>query len=326
MDPSLSAAIGSVATTSPHNTIQLLGTDERLRRRTDARHAGQQSIACRRALTAARVALFRAAAEQFVLRAWGYDERMRLRRTLGAVGLIVVAGVIAGAIVRERASRSDPVGPDEALAAFDSAGRQQAPKGGPAPGVYRYRVVGTETGGAGPFSIHRRLPSQATLVVTGDGHGWNAELSYSRQHIEGARYVIRDGAILVTSRRTKVTFAGFGQDDRRNADPPSVFLPAGAVVGTHWSEQSRTGDIDVRGENRVLRAERIAVAGVVVDTLVIESRSTITGTHPGTRTEVQWWAPSLGLAVRDTVTMDIGGVFGFSTDIEADLVDTRPVR
>jgi hypothetical protein len=251
---------------------------------------------------------------------------MRLRRIVIGGGIVAVGIVAAGLVVRDRAGHSDPVGASEALAAFNAAGTTPAPPGGPTAGVYRYRVVGSETGGAGPFSVRRQLPSEATMVVTGAGQGWDAELSYSRQHIEGARYVIRDGAILVTSRRTKVTFAGFGQDDRRDADPPSVFLPANATVGTRWSDNSRTGDIDVRGENRILRAERVTIGTVAVQTLVIEARSSITGAHPGTRTEVIWWAPALGIPVRSTIAMDIGGVFGFSTDIETRLVSTQPAR
>lgn len=251
---------------------------------------------------------------------------MRLRRILVGVGLVATGVATAGLVVRDRASRSDPVGADEAVAAFTAAGTTSAPNGGPQPGVYRYRVVGSEEGGAGPFSVRRDLPAEALLVVTGSGDGWYAELSYSRQHIEGARYVIRDGAILVTSRRTKVTFAGFGRDDRREADPPSVFMPANALVGTRWSENSRTGDVEVRGENRVLRSQRITLGSEVVDTLVVEAKSRITGAHPGTRTEVIWWAPELGIPARSTVRMDIGGVFGFSTDIQTQLLSATPVR
>jgi hypothetical protein len=234
--------------------------------------------------------------------------------------VFVVLLAIGWGVLRQVAGTSDPVTDREALSTFNAAPRGSVPAGGPAPGVYRYRATGSERGGAGPLSISRDTPAEARLVVTSSGSGWEAELSYSRQHIEGARYELRDGAIRVTSRRTKVTFAGFGQDDRRTVDPPSVFLPAGAAPGTQWTEVFHTGDISVSTRNRVLRTEHVTVDGKGLDTLVVESRSTTNGVHPGTRTETLWWAPALGLPVRWDVDMDIGGVFAFRSRISVALL------
>lgn len=239
------------------------------------------------------------------------------------VGLAVL--VIGWLVLRQVAGTSDPVSDREALATFTTAARGTVPAGGPVPGVYRYRATGTERGGAGPLVVTRDLPRDARLVVTPRDGGWEAEVAYSRQHIEGARYVVRDGAIRVTWRRTKVTFAGFGRDDRRAVTPPSVFLPAGPDVGADWAEEYRTGDISVRAESRILRRERVAVDGARFETLVIESRSTTSGAHPGTRTETLWWSPLLGLPVRWDVDMDIGGVFAFRARSTLVLATTVPV-
>ena len=247
---------------------------------------------------------------------------MPVRVLIALVGLLAIGWVV----LRQVAGTSDPVTDREALSTFNAAPRGSVPAGGPAPGVYRYRATGSERGGAGPLSISRDVPAEARLVVTPSGSGWEAELSYSRQHIEGARYEVRDGAILVTSRRTKVTFAGFGQDDRRAVDPPSVFLPAGARPGTHWTEAFHTGDISVSTQNRVLRPERVAVDGKGLDTLVVDSRSTTSGVHPGTRNETLWWAPALRLPVRWDVTMNIGGVFAFHSRISVALSSAIAAR
>lgn len=250
------------------------------------------------------------------------SRRFRLLRGLLVVGVLLAVG--AGVLLT-MAGDSDPVSDQDALAAFKAAPAGAIPASGPDPGVYRYRATGTERGGAGPLTVSRDLPAQALLVVTSRPDGWEAELSYSRQHIEGARYVLRDGAIVVTWRRTKVTFAGFGRDDRRAAEPASVFVPAELVPGHTWTERYRTGDITVASVNRVLRRERLPVGGDPVDTFVIESRSTTTGAHPGTRTELMWWAPSLGLPVRLDVDMDIGGVFAFRARTRVELVGTAPL-
>ncbi len=251
-----------------------------------------------------------------------------LRRSRSIRVLVAVAAllVVAWVVVRQVAGSSDPVTDRDALATFNAATPGAVPAGGPAPGVYRYRAKGNERGGAGPLAIGRDLPAEARLVVTPSENGWDAELSYSRQHIETARYEVRDGALRITWRRTKVTFAGFGSDDRRVIDPPSVFLPAGAAPGAHWSEAYRTGDISVQSDNRILRAEHVPVDGANVDVLVVVSRATTSGRHPGTRTETLWWASTLGLPVRWDVDMDIGGVFAFRARIRLELVSAIPMK
>jgi hypothetical protein len=222
-----------------------------------------------------------------------------------------LALAVAGVVLWRSAGSSDPVSQDEALAAFRAAGGGGGAAGGPAPGVYRYTASGSETGGVGPLAITRRLPSEARLVVTSRPDGWDAEMDYSRQHIESMRVARRGDELRVTFRRTKVTFAGFGRDDRRTVEPPSLFLPANPTPGTRWRESYRTGDINVRADNRILRRERLRVGDREFDVLVMTSSSVTDGPHPGTREETIWWAPALALPVRWDVHMDIGGTFAF---------------
>ena len=225
-----------------------------------------------------------------------------------AAGLAVV---IASVFLWRSAGSSDPVSQDEALATFRSSQGEAAATGGPAPGVYRYSASGSETGGVGPLAITRSLPAQARLVVTSRAGGWDAEMDYSRQHIESMRVARHGGELRVTFRRTKVTFAGFGRDDRRAVEPPSLFLPARPSPGEHWRESYRTGDINVRVDNRIVRRERARVGDREIDVLVVTSHSETDGPHPGTRDETLWWAPSLAIPVRWDVDMDIGGTFVF---------------
>jgi hypothetical protein len=174
--------------------------------------------------------------------------------------------------------------------------------------------------------VSRSVPALAVMVVTPRDTGWETELAYSRQHIEGARYEVRDGAIRVTWRRTDVTFGGFGRDDRRSVEPPSLELPKGAAAGTQWRDSYRTGDITVRTQSRVERRDTLQVDGAQVEVLVIDSRSTTSGAHPGTRNEKIWWAPTLGIPVRWDVDMDIGGVFSFRSRTRLELERTTPDR
>lgn len=240
---------------------------------------------------------------------------------LAATAVILV---IVGLMLWRSAGSSDPVSQDEALAAFRAAPSAGARAGGPTPGVYGYSASGAETGGVGPLAITRALPAEARLVVTPRGEGWDAELDYSRQHIESMRIVRRDGELRVTFRRTKVTFAGFGRDDRRDVQPPSLFLPADPAPGTRWRETYRTGDINVRADNRIVRLERMRVADRQVDVVVMTSSSVTDGPHPGTREETIWWAPALALPVRWDVNMDIGGTFVFKAHSTVRLTSAVP--
>lgn len=249
----------------------------------------------------------------------------RSGRARAAILVVVVLLVAGAAATRWNAGRSDPVSPGEALDAFRSAPDGARLNGAPRPGVYAYRASGRESGGAGPFTIGRDLPATAQMVVVAREGGWEAELLYSRQHIEGTRYVIAaDGAIRVTWHRTKVTFAGIGRDDRRDVEPPSLAVPSNPVPGVAWNERYRTGDVTVRVENRIDRAEVVRVGGRPVDTVVIVTRATTDGPHPGTRSETAWWAPALGLPVRWDIDMDIGGTFGFEVTSSVRLQSTRP--
>ena len=174
------------------------------------------------------------------------------------------------------------------------------------------------------LAVTRDVPPEARLVVTRRPDGWESELSYSRQHIEGARYALRDGAVRVTWRRTKVTFAGFGRDDRRSVEPPSLFVRSDVKVGDRWKETFRTGDLTVRADTRVVRTEAVDVDGRTVPTYVISSSSITQGPHPGTRRETLWWAPSLRLPVRWDVDMDIRGTFTFRTNTSVVLRSVVP--
>lgn len=247
--------------------------------------------------------------------------RRRRRWWIASLTLALVVG--AGVVAYRQACSSDPVSGDEALADFRRSGGRVGPSG-PRPGVYTYAATGSERGGTGPISITRDVPSQARLVVTPDGAGWYAELSYSKQHIEGARYEQTSDGIVITSRRTKVTFAGVGRDDRRSLEPPSRFLPAGASAGTRWSESYRTGDIAVAVTTRIERTEALDVGGSAVATMLIISDATTTGAHPGTRRERLWWSPDLALPVRWDVDMEIRGTFGFSADTSLTLEAIEP--
>jgi len=252
-----------------------------------------------------------------------------LTRPLRLIGLLVTVGLVAGGIWLWRSAHSStPVPASDAVAAYREGAAGRTPASGlPRPGVYTYRVSGSERGGIGPLGIDRTLPGEARLIVTAlSGGVYQTELDYSQEHIEAARYRRTPAGIRITWRRTDITFAGIGRDDRRAVTPPSLYLPAGLRVGRAWTERYRTGDLRVTATSRVVRAERVDVGGRSVPTLVVVTRSETSGPHPGTRTETIWWAPSLGLEVRRSDRLHVGGTFAFRESADLGLEAAEPAR
>ena len=80
----------------------------------------------------------------------------------------------------------------------------------------------------------------------------------------------------------------------------------------------------MRSDNRVLRQERIEIAGRRVETLVIVIDSVTGGAHPGTEHDVTWHSTELGLDVRETVSRKIGGTFPYRLEVSATLLRVMP--
>ncbi len=241
------------------------------------------------------------------------------------ITLIAVGLVAGGGIIWYEATHSDPVPEDEVVARFREGG-SRATHGGPEPGVYLYEVHGHEQGGAGPLRVPRDLPVEATLAVTGTDTGWQSEMTYSRQHIEASRLALRDQDIVMSWRRVDVSFVGFGRDDRRDIHGIARVVRGDAAVGDRWVDRYRTGTLENTVVNRVLRREPITVGGTRVTALVITSDTTTTGALSGTRRETFWWLPEERLVARSQLRVELGGVFGYESTIDATLRSLAPQR
>ena len=249
-------------------------------------------------------------------------------RPFRLIGLIVTVGLIVGGIwLWNRAHSSTPVSEERALADFRGRAAEEPARvrpGVPRAGVYSYRVQGRETAKAGPASIGRDLPGRASYVVTPTPAGYEEEWRLSEEHIEAFRYRVAPGGARTVWTRTKLTFLGFGRDDRRDLRPPPLRMPLRPRVGQTWRSSYMAGDLPVMVAARVLRREPVRVGGRPVPALVVHVHSETGGAHPGTRDERVWWAPSLALALRMEVDMEVRGTFGLSGEARLELESTDP--
>ncbi len=242
-----------------------------------------------------------------------------------ALVVLLLAAVGAGLWLWQRAGESTPVSEERALREFrEDGGGGAASRGVPAAGVYTYRQEGSEEGGIGPASVSRDLPGEARYVVTAAEGGYRAQLSMSEEHVEGVTVRVERAGSREVARRTKVTFLGFGRDDRRVLRPPPLWLPSRLAAGRTWGGSYTAGDLPVTYRSRVLRRDAVEVEGRRWAVWVVRSRSTTGGVHPGTRTDTWWWSPRLALPLRWDLDMTIGGPASLETRATLQLVRTSP--
>ncbi len=83
----------------------------------------------------------------------------------------------------------------------------------------------------------------------------------SEEHIEGVRLRVGPDGSHEVSRRTKVTFVGFGRDDRRALHPQPLALPPDPRPGRTWSGRYSAGGLPVSYRSAVLRQDAVLVEG-----------------------------------------------------------------
>ena len=250
-----------------------------------------------------------------------------LTRPLRLVALLLLLALVVGGIWAWREVRSStPASEEEAVAAFRGGAQAAASRrpGVPRPGVYSYRVDGFERASAGPLRVSRPLPRRAPALVRPTPDGYELEVRFSKEHVEGFRYRVDGRGIFAVQSRTELTFLGVGRDDRRALRPPPLHMPLRPHVGQEWRGTYRAGDLVVRVRSRVLRAETLRIGGRSVPTVVVAIRSDTEGAHPGRRIETLWWSSEVGLPVRHETDLEIHGVVGLTAKATLELVSTQP--
>ncbi len=236
--------------------------------------------------------------------------------------LVLLAGF--GVYEYRRSTHSTPVSEQRALERFRTAQGGRPGTLLPRAGVYTYAVRGWECAGVGPLCLRRALPARAYLIVTQDSSTLQLELDLSAEHRESARFDVRAGGRYETWQDTFLSFAGVAQESAEATVPATLALPAALRVGQRWTQRFHVGKLPVRSDNRVLRRERVSIAGRSVQTFVVASDSVTGGAHPGSERDVAWHAPGLGLDLRQTISRRIRGAFPYRLEATAELERFTP--
>lgn len=252
----------------------------------------------------------------------------RPKRLAAVIALVVLVAIAVGAyIVWNNAQKSTAANEGGALAEFRAKNiTDTAPRAGvPASGVYRYAVQGSESAGTGPLTAERSLPAEAVYMISPIAGGYHEDLRLSQEHIEEARFRVEPKGSYATWRRTKITFLGIGEDDRTAVEPPSLDHPSPLKVGATWGGEYRMGDIETTYTGRVTGKETVQVDGAAIPVFVIQTKSSFTGSTPGTRTDTIRWSPKHSLPVAWTITQKTGGSSDYQIDAQMTLASVTPL-
>ena len=194
------------------------------------------------------------------------------------------------------------------------------------PGVYRYTTSGSTSSLLG----NKAFPSITTLTVDAPS-GIRQRSVRALESSNGDGFVIeqkldfRPQGVAVAMQRLSLTQSGKKTVRTLNAAPATVVIPYGAPVGTHV-EFNLTG-VSISGHEVVdiVQSQTLSIAGQSVPAVLVRSVLTVTGSVGGTIQRDEWWAPSLRVPVKESLTGTMkSGLVSVKTKYDATIQNLTP--
>jgi hypothetical protein len=223
-----------------------------------------------------------------------------------AVVLLALAAYVAWQLATRESTA--PVTIRQALARFRAAGSAAAKlppalRGhAPTPGVYVYATRGGERTKAPLGTRRHTYAARTTITVTASGCGlrmrWDA-LATRYDALQACPGPAGGWRLGSTSERHEF----FGHDDRRTyrCAAASTYLPALLAPGAQWTTRCAIAGTTTEDADLVLGHRTLTVAGRRVATLLVRTRTRVSGDTVGTGVTLTWLAPRSGLVVRRLV-------------------------
>lgn len=198
--------------------------------------------------------------------------------------------------------------------------RPSAPTPVPA-GTYRYRQSGSFTFG----TTREDLPPEGTLVAdppSGSGtQRLHRYMDPERPPNESTVQFTPDGVFLVeTVQRAQ------GMEFRCRFEDPGLPVPPWPPrVGATFAGRADCGQLTVAVEGRITDTRETTIEDHEIDSYVIESTITTSGSVESTTEQVDWYAPSLQLSVRtESDTRGQVGTLSFTANSVSELLSDEP--
>jgi hypothetical protein len=256
----------------------------------------------------------------------------RLRKvlwiTVGAVATLAVVAVGTVLYLRAR-DTTTAVSVDEVIGSFRDVGTQAATEPQrPAPGVYVYETVGSESIDALGGATHT-YPDETTMSVTLTDCGYQVRWDVFRERFDELDLCVTPEGESVATTRQYREFFGFSNDRVYRCAANALVRTFPPVFGetrtTPCTAEKSDGEISVT----VVGLERVAVGGEQVDALHVLLETTLRGDARGTSTLRYWIDPATGLIFRreSTVSTDADsplGVTHYDENYTVQLVSRTP--
>jgi hypothetical protein len=198
----------------------------------------------------------------------------------------------------------------------------------PAFGSYRYKTSGSEKTN---FGGARSFPSQTTIKLAAKGSCVTSTWQPVRDHKE-VETLCPQGktALRLKTIQQTIKFFGFGPTQTLNCDKRAIIYSTSIKPGDTW--QFTCSSMQGTGRERALAVgfQRFTIGGVSVRALHVHVVATIAGKgESGTSTEDYWYAPKLGMLVKNTGRVnakdDVGGTTAVYSENYSLLLDsTKP--
>lgn len=233
---------------------------------------------------------------------------------IGGVAMAVVLVVLAATACTGGGSKPAAKATTTTVAVGPSNGAPRPP----AQGTYRYRQSGQDVVG----NQSQPTPGEGTLTVDAprpDGNQvWHRRSAPNAPSVDTPVRFGDNGAFLLGTNSRGTTCPW---------DPPMPLLPWPVEVGqTFLTKTSCSGaDLDVQGKIDSQRS--VELDGRAIDVYVVTKAITTHGNLESTGTEVDWFAPSLGLNVHvESHSTGLAKNTTVQSDETDDLVSARPSR
>jgi len=198
--------------------------------------------------------------------------------------------------------------PASAAAATGAAG-DPAALSPAAAGTYKYQQSGTTTEGANSSPV----PPEGRLVVgaaAGDHSQVMTRYVRDGDPPEETTFVFRDGGVFLRRFVIKTGLAGAGFDFTCDFSPEVPAPPWPAKVGATVSASGNCGTFNAKVDGKISGVEDTQLDGHAVKVWVVELTLALSGQVTGTVHQVDRFAPTLSLSVKENRDMDIR--YGFS--------------
>lgn len=192
----------------------------------------------------------------------------------------------------------------------------------PTLGSYSYATSGSEK----LAGQTRNYPTKSKITLAKDGYCVSSTWQPISQHKE-VQVVCPAGtqAVQLRSEAQTIGVGGFNVTQTLSCDSSAIVYATALKAGSTWSFTCTGSGATAKQQAKAIGFKTLTIGGKSVKALHVHIDTTISGGDTGTATEDYWYAPSLGMLVKEKmVTNAKQGTFTYAGHYTLTLTSTKP--